>query len=312
MRSAHARVPFVLLAVVFLCGAATPVAAQVRLRPGDRLEMSVPQREELAQSLVVGQGGDVSIPVVGSVILQGLTVEQAQSVVLQRLREIYPSVNEVVITLIGEEARRIVYVHGAVLHPGKYDFGKAPNVWEAIREAGGALTSADLGAVRVVRIDSDAPTDVINVRAAMESGGVDRLPELKPGDTVIVPEVVVPFQGSGSVRVIGAVVTPAPYNISGEKHLVDAILAAGGPTENADLSKVRIIRRESGGATRTIKVDFGKYLEEGDQRHNPVIREADVVSIPSQNNFFRVIFTDPRFIVTLLASAATIYAVATR
>ena len=311
MKPAHARMAPVVFAAILLCIASSAVA-QVRLRVGDRIEMDVPQRRELARSLVVGADGAVTIPVVGSVILQGLTVEQARAVVLQSLREIYPSVNDVTLMLIGEEARRIVYVHGAVLHPGKYDFGSAPNVWEAIREAGGTLAHADLAAVRVVRIEEDAPTDVVDVREAIETGGVERLPELRPGDTVIVPEIAVPFQGAGSVRVIGAVVTPAPYSISGEKRLVDAILAAGGPTENADLSEVRIIRLEPGGATRTIKVDFNKYLEKGDQRHNPVIMESDVVSVPAQNNYLRVIFTDPRFLLTLLASAVTIVAVTSR
>ncbi|MBN1884675.1 MAG: SLBB domain-containing protein [Candidatus Krumholzibacteriota bacterium] len=313
MKLQQTRMALILAATVFLLGLAGPVVAQVRLRVGDRLELVVPQRRELARSLVIAENGAVTIPIVGDVILQGLTVEQARSTILRRLQEIYPSVADVGLTLVGEEARRIVYVHGAVLSPGKYDFADAPNVWEAIREAGGTQTNAALDAVRIVRADEEGtPTEVVDIGRAIEMGTLESLPELRPGDTVIVPEIAVPYAGSGSVRVIGAVVTPAPYNLAGEKRLVDAILAAGGPTENADLSRVKVIRRAPGGTTMTIAVDFRKYLEEGDQRHNPEIREADVVSVPLQNNYLRVIFTDPRFLITLLASAATIIAVLAR
>ncbi len=43
----------------------------------------------------------------------------------------------------GEKSRRLIYVQGEVIQPGKYEFIEEPNVWEAIREAGGATCNTE-------------------------------------------------------------------------------------------------------------------------------------------------------------------------
>ena len=121
-----------------------------------------------------------------------------------------------------------------------------------------------------------------------------------------------PYQGSGSVKVIGAVVNPAPYLLRENRNLVDAILAAGGPAPNADLGKVKIIRRLPEGGSVALQVDFDRYLREGDIRHNPEIMPHDTVNIPSHSNYFRAILTDPRFLLGVVTAAATITAVVIR
>jgi protein involved in polysaccharide export with SLBB domain len=276
---------------------------EVRLRVGDQLRLEVPQRSEMGRRLVVGESGAVIIP----------TVRDAKVTLLRRIQDIYPSIREIELSLLGEEARRTIFVHGEVLNPGRYEFETSPSVWEAVREAGGATARASLEAVRIVRADDDElKTSIVNLQTAIETGDFDALPELRPGDTVIVPERSVPYQGTGSVKVIGAVVNPAPYMLSDGRYLVDAILAAGGPAPNANLGKVKIIRRQHMGGAITLQVDFSRYLNEGDVRHNPLIKPDDTVSVPRQSNYLRTIFTDPRLLLGLVTTAATIMIVAIR
>lgn len=301
--------------VLFVALALTTVspAQEIRLRVGDRLRLGVPQRREMERQLVINDAGEINIPTIGRIVIEGMTVSEAEVTLLRRMQDIYPGIREIILSLLGEEARRTIYVHGEVLNPGRYEFGSTPSVWEAVREAGGATTGASLEAVRIIRADDDGRrTEIVNLQSAIDSGDFASLPELKPGDTVIVPERSVPYQGSGSVKVIGAVVNPAPYRLSEKKYLVDAILAAGGPAPSANLGKVKIIRRLPEGGAVALQVDFDKYLTDGDMRHNPEIRPNDTVSIPRQSNYLRAMLTDPRFLLGLVTAAATITAVVVR
>jgi polysaccharide export outer membrane protein len=292
---------------------AQAAAQEIRLRRGDRLQLTVPERQEMNRQLVVGDNGSVTIPVIGDIDVQGLTLSEARDLILRRLTEIYTSIRNINLTVVGDESKRYIYVHGQVLTPGRYEFANNPNVWEAVREAGGALPTAGLETVRIIRAsDSDRRTFLVNLQQVIENGNFESLPVLKPGDTVIIPEKAVQYTGNDAVRVIGAVVNPSSYKLSGDKTLVDAILAAGGPTENADLSNVRVIRHLAEGSVVTYEIDFKEYLENGDSRQNPPIHPDDTVSIPSEQNVLRVILTDPAFLLGTITAAATIIAVTTR
>ena len=297
------------IVLTMICIANGAVFAQeVRLRAGDRIDMSVPERQELERRLTISEEGTVLIPVLGEIMVEGLLINEASQVILRRFQELYPSVERIELSLVGEESRRLIYVHGEVLNPGKYDFGENPNLWEAVREAGGATPEAALETVRIIRAEEEGRrTFIVNLQQVIEDGNIESLPELRPGDTVIVPIRMLQYQGTGSVRVIGSVPNPGSYKLSGTKSLTDAILAAGGPDDQADLSRVKIIRHLPEGTVMTIQVDFADYLNTGDARQNPVILPNDTVNIPRDRNIFRVLFSDPRYLLgTLTATAAMI------
>ena len=304
-----------ILTALFLTAAALSLvtrdlnAQEVRLRPGDGIELNVPQRSELDRRLVIDDTGRISLPIIGEVMIGGMSVEDAEDVLLRALREFYPSIRAISVSLIGEESRRMIYVHGEVETPGKYGFGKNPTVWEAIREAGGATSTAALGTVRIIRAEGEGQrTFLVDLQAAIESGNLNDLPILEPGDAVIVPESTVIHAGTGSVRVIGAVRTPGPYMLTGEKTLVDAILAAGGTADNADLKKVNVIRTLPDGAQLTLTFDLKRYLDTGDIRHNPLILPDDTVHVPAEASGLAV-FKDPRFWLAAVTAYAAVYAI---
>lgn len=284
-------------------------AQDVVLRAGDRVDLTVPQRGELDRTLLIDQQGVVTIPIVGNVAIGGMTVDEAEIVLLRALRDIYPSVRGVELNLLGEESRRTIYVQGEVLNPGRFGFEKNPTVWEAIREAGGATASAALDVVRVVRAEGDTQrTFLVNLKAAIESGKLDELPLLQPGDAVIVSQSTVVQAGTGSVKVIGAVAAPGPYQLPGDKTLIDAILAAGGTSDNANLKKVMVIRTMPDGAQLTLLFNFKRYLDEGDIRHNPLLLPNDTVHVQPEASGLAV-FKDPRFWLAVVTAYAAVYAI---
>lgn len=295
------------LVLVACLAASGAVGQEVRLRKGDTLKLEVPQRVDLGRLLIVDDRGQVVLPIVGGVNVEGLTLAEANGAVLRSLQDVYPSVQSIDLALIGEEARRYLYVQGQVAQPGKYELEGSPNAWDAIKEAGGATGAASLESVRIIRVEGErSTTTVVNVRQALDSGDLQSLPPLKPGDTIIVPEKSAAYEsaGTGAVNVIGAVVRPSSYFIGADKRLVDAILAAGGTSENANLGKVRIIRRLSDGGVLTMKIDFKRYLETGDLRHNPVILPNDTVSVP-RSSALRSFIVDPRILLGFITAVAT-------
>lgn len=305
------------LAVIMCMSVLTPDSLrsqEVLIRRGDRLELIVPSRPELNRQMIVNENGNVTVPVIGTIDAEGLNTEEARISILSELRDVFPSVDNIELNLLSKESRLLIYVHGQVLNPGKYEFRSPPNVWEAVREAGGATAEASLQSVLLIRSESDGEkTSFVNLQEAIDSGNFSGLPILKPGDTVIIPEATAQFQGSGAVKVMGAVVTPGSYSISGEnKNLADALLAAGGPLENASLGEIKIIRSLPAGGTKTIQVNFNNFLDRGDMNHNPPIRRGDTVNVPRQRNYLHVILTDPRFLVSVITAVGTLSAVLLR
>lgn len=69
---------------------------------------------------------------------------------------------------------------------------------------------------------------------------------------------------------------PGNYFLTGKETLVDFLSRAGGPTKDADLTKVQIIR---GGKTVLLNLDHA--IKQGDWSENAVVDDGDTVFIPS-------------------------------
>ena len=253
--------------------------ADYRVGPGDHIFLSVPQRPDLNRELVVNDKGEVTLPLVGPVVVRGLTAAEIQGRLLQALREYYPSVNRTEVS-ITQAMSNVIYVSGDVKLPGKYTFAEPVNVWEAIREAGGPMPTATLSGVRVIQDRArGGQSSIVDVQSALDGGSVEALPVLRPGDTVLVPGQEVTYSGTAGVNVMGAVLTPGVYRLQSRQDLMSAVLAAGGPNERADLGEVFVIRPEPDGTAQTLKLSLTRFIEKGDQRNNPKLQAGDTVFI---------------------------------
>lgn len=76
----------------------------------------------------------------------------------------------------------------------------------------------------------------------------------------------------------GQVKKPGLYIVPDNTDLLTLISSAGGPTENAKLSKVRIIRSTPEGE-KVIWVNLKKYIETGDMNIIPILQPGDTVVI---------------------------------
>lgn len=141
--------------------AATPTAGDpYRLGVDDKLRIRVYEWRDsvsevhewsaLNQDFAVGPGGDVALPLIGSVAAAGQTTEALAATIADRLRSAVGTGKRPQVSI--EIAHyRPFYVVGAVAHPGEYPFRPGLTVLKAIGIAGGLFRLADLDMVQMQR-----------------------------------------------------------------------------------------------------------------------------------------------------------------
>ena len=171
------------LVVVAACGGpnisetvTVPDAEPYRLDSGDQLRVTVFGQEEMTGEYVVDGSGFISLPLLAQVKARGLTAEELEQEISQRLRSqsllISPSVNVQILTY------RPFFILGQVAAPGQYAYVDGMTVLTAVAMAGGFTTRADTDDFTIVR----------KVGNKVIEGRAQRNTLVKPGDVVSVPE----------------------------------------------------------------------------------------------------------------------------
>jgi polysaccharide export outer membrane protein len=172
--------------------AAVSAPSGYQLSNNDAIGVEVFGEDDLKTTARLNAEGNVSLPLLGSVHLGGLTVTQAT----QRITELYgkdylvnPRVN---VVLLGYAKRRFT-VLGQVNRPGSYEMPETSpggiDLLEAIAMAGGYTRIAAPERVTVRRHGSDGD-EVLRVNAKRLERGDARAGQfrVRPGDTITVGE----------------------------------------------------------------------------------------------------------------------------
>ena len=90
------------------------------------------------------------------------------------------------------------------------------------------------------------------------------------------------LQGSERLKIKtyiwGQVRKPGLYIVPDDTDLLTLMSSAGGPTENAKLAKIRIVRPTRDGE-KIIWINIKKYMETGDQKLIPTLMPGDTVIV---------------------------------
>ena len=163
------------------------VSEDYKIGPGDVLEISVYGEESLnRKDLVVRPDGKISFPLVGDVLLGGLTTAKAKEAVEQSLHEYIPeAVAAVSVVQLGSLQ---YYVVGKVNKPGMYNASKPLTVLQALAMAGGLTTFADESHIVILRNSGkDTVRLPFNYKKIKKGRGVEENITLERGDVVVVP-----------------------------------------------------------------------------------------------------------------------------
>jgi polysaccharide biosynthesis/export protein len=179
--------------------------------------------------------------------------------------------------IVPEGARPTVQVLGEVLRPAQYPLEAGAKVMDALSLAGGPTSNADLSGATIAR-SGEAGLIKIDLGALMIEGDLSKNVTLEPGDAVYVPAT------SRKVYVVGEVGKGGAYPLRGGERLMDALMAAAGPSKEADLAKASLIRRGPDGQATLTKVDLRKLLSDGDMKMNPALQDGDVLFVPNRRH----------------------------
>nr|MEE4269418.1 polysaccharide biosynthesis/export family protein [Candidatus Krumholzibacteria bacterium] len=265
-------------------------ATTYRLVNGDQVQLSVPGRPDLTLALSVDGNGRVPIPQVGDVALAGLTVAEAELVLRQRLRLFDPSVDTVQLTLASQGTGVRIYVIGEVGNTGEYSFNTPPSLWDVLRAAGGPGEAANLNQARVVReAASGTQVSELDLSGIMTGAGVPTF-ELRNGDTLVIPatlEGVSSVASSAGVQVFGGVEVPTVVPIKEPTPLLDVIMLAGSPSDDALLNQIWWVHR-SGEELTSRKINLEKFIKDGNPLGNPLVYPGDAVHVKfHRENWFQ-------------------------
>jgi polysaccharide export outer membrane protein len=134
--------------------------------------------------------GTISLPAVGSVPAQGLTLRELQQELNERYRQEVEGIE--VIPVLVERAPRYVYVLGEVNAPGRYELAGPTTVLQAIAMAGSWVNGANLRQIVIFRRGDDwrLLATRVNLQAALHGRQACPQGELwvNDSDVIILPK----------------------------------------------------------------------------------------------------------------------------
>lgn len=243
------------------------------LGPSDEITVNVFGRPELSGPAIVGPYGDVSLPVIGSVRVEGLTSNQAAAAIERAVARYY--IQAPVSVRIDRYVANQVLVLGRVAYPGALHFDRPPTLMDALARAG-ALPVGGIGADkaalnRCAVFRGQDQIAWIDLKSVLNGSNPRLNIELRRGDLLYIPDA-----DDQLVYVIGQVHKPGAYRLTPDMSFLDALNTAGGPTNDASYKAMYVVRpREH------LQREISLYdLLAGDPIPNVVLEEGDIIFVP--------------------------------
>jgi len=237
--------------------------------PWDSLGITVWNHPDLTKQTIVRKDGTIYMPLIGDVNVQGLTVQEIQKLLTEKL-SVYIK-NPMVDVEVKEFHSRRVYFLGAVNKPGAYSLIEETNILEALSLAGGASPDGNLAGTFLIRNNKVYPLNLFNV---VKYGDLSRNVILMDKDIIYVPS-----SKDMKVFVLGEVRNPGAVPFQNELSIVDAIAMAGGALHSGKLGNVKIIR---GGLSnpQLIEADVDDIIHGKASYNNYMLIPGDIVYVP--------------------------------
>ncbi len=162
-----------------------PALPQDVIKPGDQVQVMVWGYPEFNTTTTVKSYGTITLPLVGDVIAAGFTENQFARTLKQRLSEYIKGDARVNISHVS--MNNWVSVMGSVNKQGNYSALGEMSLIEILADAGGTATDADLRHVKIIRQGKEENAEEVNLQRYLESGSFEKVPAVRPGDTVFVP-----------------------------------------------------------------------------------------------------------------------------
>lgn len=158
-----------------------------QIGPSDVLAINVWHQPQLDQKEQVRPDGRISLPLLGTFPVAGMTTGALRQLLTTKLAKYY---NQPVVTVIVVKAQSHTYnVMGRVMHPGQFLLNRPTTVLDALAEAGGFKDFANKGGIYVLRRLANGVMVRIrfNYNQVIQGQRMQENVDLSPNDTVVVP-----------------------------------------------------------------------------------------------------------------------------
>lgn len=265
------RILLVALISIVTAAACLGQTESLLIGPGDQLSVQVFDTPEMDRTVRVTDAGEIPLLFVGNVRVATLTPAEAARAIEDALKAKQLMNHPQVTVSVEEFATAEVSIMGQVRNPGTYSITAPLPVLRVLSKAGGLADAADRNITIQRHGDSQQTVKYFlsnNSDAALENSVM-----VYPGDTVIVPR-------AGIVYVLGDVGRPGGYTMSdndSQMTVLQAIATAGGTNKTAIMSKVKLVRKTSDGATQ-IAIPLGA-MQKG-KKSDMAMQANDVLFVP--------------------------------
>ena len=214
---------------------ATPQNYQIG--PDDELMIDVSGSSEANYKLRVSPEGIIRIPVVGPVMVSGLTIEQAKKRIIGKLAINYSDINtgetSVSITLGSIRSIKVTLL-GEVNMPGTYTLSSLATTFNALYVSGGPSINGSFRNIKLIRNGKAIAT--IDIYEFLLKGDAKGNVRLMDQDVIRVGNY------ETRVEVTGEVKRPGIYEVNAKETLKDVIAFAGGYTDVAYKERIKVYR----------------------------------------------------------------------
>lgn len=258
------------------------VVESYRIMKGDTLNISFPRNPELdLRPVLVRPDGKILLNLVGEVNACGLTVPELQQAIGQRYRDFMQRTG-----------------YGKVFQPNdyfdlKFVYNPELNIGVRIQPDGKVslplvgevqaanLTPAQLRQELIAKYSHDIrkPDIAVLTGTQVNSAPVDIGAKYVFAQANFITVALVKSAGQ-FVFVGGEVIKPSPVAWEGHLTVLQAITAAGGQTDKADLSRVVIVRRGAFEQSEWLRTDLASPLEGKDLKNDVALKAGDIVVVP--------------------------------
>jgi polysaccharide biosynthesis/export protein len=257
------------------------------LGPDDQITLYVSDAEEISgKPMRIDMRGDINLPMAGRIHAAGLTAEQLEVAIENRLKRFFQD-PEVVVS-ITEFRSQPISVLGAVNTPGVHQLQGRKTLFEVLSLAGGLRQ--DAGAkVKITRnlqwgriplpnakddITGKFSVASVSVKSVMNATDPTENIAIKPQDVISVPK-------ADLVYVVGSVHKPGAY-VLGENESLSALQVlslAEGLDKTAAPTKAKIMRALAGTSKRSeVPVDLKKLM--GGKGTDLSLKADDILFVP--------------------------------
>lgn len=195
-----------------------PVPADYVIGPGDEIVLKVWGLVESDARLTVDRNGQIAIPRLGVVTVAGLKSSQLEPALKAQVGQYLK--NFQLNATMGRLRSMQVFVVGLARKPGAYTVSSLSSLVSVLFESGGPAAGGSMRKIQLKRNGQVIST--IDLYKFIAEGDKSADTYLLPGDVVVIPPA------GPRVAMIGALGTPAIYELSRPEEPISQVLAYGG------------------------------------------------------------------------------------